>query len=425
MAHVERVSVEGFKKIEELTVEPGQFTVVTGRNNSGKTSLLEAIRLGCEPGSVDQFTHSDLVHSNGTPGRGVEKVFNRQRSESVVEVKVGDQEGLTRLRPAPVAQARAAVAQAAANLLESSAGGFEDLIRTLSDHREFEPIREEPEEGIPNLIADHIPTDSQWVRHGVSVLEVDGESYPIVEDPGTVEKAAGTFIHSLNAETGIDLAEKFDVRLSDEPEGEGITTIVPRGLVRRPSLPTEVSPDPRTSTNFVTHGTTIKPDKEEPIKTDNVGDFLREKEIVDDLKTFTLDDLIFDPEDGEKYSVPFEQMGEGFRAIVALLWELLDDDLPEVLFLEEPTTHMHPGYVREVVYFLIGLAMEEDIQLFVTTHSNDFLNDLFNENLRDDEVAFLEEEFKLFQMQDGAAKTLEYREAERSLTELYNDLRGL
>jgi len=118
-------------------------------------------------------------------------------------------------------------------------------------------------------------------------------------------------------------------------------------------------------------------------------------------------------------------MGEGFQAIVALLWELLDDDLPEVVFLEEPTTHMHPGYVREVVFFLIQLAMEEDVQLFVTTHSNDFLNDLFAENLREEEEAFLEEEFRLFQMQDGGAKTLDYREAEHSLEELMLDLRGV
>ena len=425
MAHVARVSVEGFKKIEELTVEPGQFTVVTGRNNSGKTSLLEAIRFGCEPGSIDQFTRSDVVHSNGTPDRGVEKVFNKQQNESVVGITICGEEEVTRLRPASVAQAKAAVAQAAANLLESNAGGLADLITALSDHHEFALIREDPEENIPNLIANHIHTDSRWVRQGVSVLEADGDSYPIVEDLRTVRKAAGTFIYSLNAETGIDLAEKFDVRLSDEPEGEGIKTTVPHGLVRQPSLPTEVSPDPRTSTKFVTHGTTIDPDEEDPVRVDNIGDLLREKEIVDDLKTFTLDSLIFDPEDGEKYSVPFEQMGEGFQAIVALLWELLDDDPPEVLFLEEPTTHMHPGYVREVVYFLIGLAMEEDIQLFVTTHSNDFLNDLFTENLRDDEVAFLEEEFELIQMLDGNAKVLDYRQAEQSLKDLMLDLRGL
>ncbi|ERH13276.1 MAG: hypothetical protein J07HB67_02314 [halophilic archaeon J07HB67] len=45
--------------------------------------------------------------------------------------------------------------------------------------------------------------------------------------------------------------------------------------------------------------------------------------------------------------------------------------------------------------------------------------------LRDEEVAFLEEEFELFQMQDGDAETLDYREAEESLEDLMLDLRGL
>lgn len=161
------------------------------------------------------------------------------------------------------------------------------------------------------------------------------------------------------------------------------------------------------------------------IKTDEIGDFLREKQIVDNLKTFTLDSLVFEPDDGEKYSVPFDQMGEGFRAIVGLLWELLDDDLPEVVFLEEPSTHMHPGYVRELVYFLVDLAREEDVQLFLTTHDSDLLNDLFTDNLTEEEVSFLESEFRLVQMQDGTADVMEYREAEHTLEELMLDLRGI
>lgn len=161
------------------------------------------------------------------------------------------------------------------------------------------------------------------------------------------------------------------------------------------------------------------------IKEDDIGDFLRDKQILDNLKSFSLDHLVFDPEDEEKYSVPFDQMGEGFKAIVGILWELLDDDLPEVVFLEEPDTHMHPGYVRELVYFLIDLAREEDIQLFVTTHNNDFLNDLFVDNLTDEEVEFLEDEFRLIQMQDGAADVMDYREAEHTLEELVLDLRGV
>ncbi len=184
-------------------------------------------------------------------------------------------------------------------------------------------------------------------------------------------------------------------------------------------------PENQITSAFIERSYDVGEGRDNPIKEDDIGDFLREKEILDNLKSFSLDHLVFDPEDEEKYSVPFDQMGEGFKAIVGILWELLDDNLPEVVFLEEPDTHMHPGYVRELVYFLIDLAREEDIQLFVTTHNDDFLNDLFVENLTDEEVEFLESEFRLIQMQDGAADVMDYREAEHTLEELMLDLRGL
>jgi len=436
MAHVERVSVEGFKTIAELSVEPGQFTVVTGRNNSGKTSLLEAVRLGCEPETVGKLRVFDSEGWIDTVERGIETVINRQQTESVVETTVGDTTERVRLRPASSDTARAVAAREGARLIETKDElngeqpetkdeANEELLKRIQRELESNAVGTTPGDALSDIVARYVPEDSDWIQQGVKILETGEERYPLVDDPQIGRKAAGTFLDGVRSGHGIDLAGELGLHLVDGPV-DGTKLVEPSGLAHRSDLFHESAPASRVPTKFVTHGTTVDADDDDdPVKTDDIGDFLREKGILEDLKTFTLDDLIFDPDDGEKYAVPFDQMGEGFRAIVALLWELLDDDLPEVVFLEEPTTHMHPGYVREVVYFLIQLAMEEDVQLFVTTHSNDFLNDLFVENLREEEVAFLEEEFKLFQMQDGGAKTLDYREAEHSLTELYNDLRGI
>ena len=425
MAHVERVSVEGFKPIAELSVEPGQFTVVTGRNNSGKTSLLEAVRLGCEPETVGKLRVFDSEGWIETVERGIETVINRQQTESVVETTVGDTTERVRLRPASNDTARAVAAREAARLIETKDEKDGKLLERIRSELESNAVGNTPGDALSDIVARYVPENSNWIQQGVKILETGEERYRLVDDPQIGRKAAGTFLDRVRSEHGVDLAGELGLRLVDGPV-DGTKLVEPSGLAHRSDLFHESAPASRVPTKFVTHGTTVDADDDDdPVKTDDIGDFLREKEILEDLKTFTLDDLIFDPDDGEKYAVPFDQMGDGFRAIVALLWELLDDDLPEVVFLEEPTTHMHPGYVREVVYFLIQLAMEEDVQLFVTTHSNDFLNDLFAENLREEEVAFLEEEFKLFQMQDGGAKTLDYREAEESLEELMLDLRGL
>jgi len=97
----------------------------------------------------------------------------------------------------------------------------------------------------------------------------------------------------------------------------------------------------------------------------------------------------------------------------------------EIVLLEEPDTHMHAGYVREVVYFLIDLAREEDVQLFITTHDSDFINDFFTENLTDEEEAYLEDEFSLLRMEEDGAVVEDYETARENLKDLHLDLRGI
>ncbi len=421
MAHVERVSVEGFKTIAELSVEPGQFTVVTGRNNSGKTSLLEAVRLGCEPETMLEFQRGADSPFVSNSQSGVRDIVNRHNDQVTVQTIIDDRLEELEIQTVSEEKARETFARVIADGIEQRYEGEGTLSEAIHKNQDVNSQHPGPE--LTEQIRKHVRWGNLEASNHLVKISKDEEKYSIIDARRTAYNLERNFVlEKLTSWLDNDELKNIGVEVTEGESGD-------RPAYRYSSTEFDTLPDgtlpSHLPTKFVTHGTTVDADDDDPVKTDDIGDFLREKGILEDLKTFTLDDLIFDPDDGEKYAVPFDQMGDGFRAIVALLWELLDDDLPEVVFLEEPTTHMHPGYVREVVYFLIQLAMEEDVQLFVTTHSNDFLNDLFAENLREEEVAFLEEEFKLFQMQDGGAKTLDYREAEESLEELMLDLRGL
>lgn len=421
MPHLEHVSVEGFKKIDRLAFDPGQFTVVTGRNNSGKTSLLEGINFGCDPRALLEYTRDRDDRFNRAP-IDLSSYINQGHDASDVELKTGS-DGVTVEFSLPSRSDRIeAVCQSGADLLERQFEGDRSLSQVISEQT---TTQQQSQVSLEERLRRYVERTTTEGDLPVFEVIVDGESYTFFGGDFFSPPVISGFTMDVLAES---MPKKVLSNLGVEVESQDqsvlkITTNYPRFTHPFP----DSAPESNVRTRFIADFSLphSSEDDNDPVRVDRVGDFLREKRVVDDLKTFTLDDLVFDPEDGEKYSIPFEQMGEGFKAIVGLLWELLDDDLPDVVFLEEPTTHMHPEYVREVVYFLIGLAMDEDIQLFVTTHSNDFLNDLFTETLTDEEVAFLEDEFQLVQMQDGGAKLLDYRQAEKSLTELYNDLRGL
>jgi predicted ATP-dependent endonuclease of OLD family len=42
---IQRVHIENFRSIEELDFSPGQYCVLIGENNSGKTNILRALNL--------------------------------------------------------------------------------------------------------------------------------------------------------------------------------------------------------------------------------------------------------------------------------------------------------------------------------------------------------------------------------------------
>jgi predicted ATPase len=400
MAHLEHVSVEGFKKIEQLSLDVGQFTVVTGRNNSGKSSLLEAAAVATTPSQID-----DVIEVRPA-------TINRESDAASVSVGTEDSEWEVRLEVPSEEQAFRHLVEMSEPILKRR------LVSKFSESAvSDESVRRTVEENLHESLLDAVEATGVTLSRGIVEIHLDNQVYP--------QATGGADIRSIITYSYKDLREKISEPQSDTPDSSRIKLV---SLLLDGDLGGDIG-ETKLKTSFFNLPQKIWnsnfSDEIDVIKTDEIGDFLREKQIVDNLKTFTLDSLVFEPDDGEKYSVPFDQMGEGFRAIVGLLWELLDDDLPEVVFLEEPSTHMHPGYVRELVYFLVDLAREEDVQLFLTTHDSDLLNDLFTDNLTQEEVSFLESEFRLVQMQDGTADVMEYREAEHTLEELMLDLRGI
>jgi predicted ATPase len=73
---------------------------------------------------------------------------------------------------------------------------------------------------------------------------------------------------------------------------------------------------------------------------------------------------------GGESMVPAAACGLGLQDLLVLLYFVLVDKEP-LLLIEEPESHMHPDMQRRLLTFVRD---ETDKQLFVTTHSNVFLN---------------------------------------------------
>ncbi|MDP3978809.1 MAG: ATP-binding protein [Pseudomonas sp.] len=82
--------------------------------------------------------------------------------------------------------------------------------------------------------------------------------------------------------------------------------------------------------------------------------------------------VIFDR--GFKYSEAFA--GSGEVAIVSVVVKVLSAARYALVLLDEPETSLHPGAQRELLRFLLGEIKRKHLQVVVSTHSIEFLEDL-------------------------------------------------
>ncbi|PSN93307.1 hypothetical protein B9Q06_12325 [Candidatus Marsarchaeota G2 archaeon ECH_B_2] len=170
----------------------------------------------------------------------------------------------------------------------------------------------------------------------------------------------------------------------------------------------------------------ITQSEEKSIKAHIVQEWLLGHRVIRGLERFDFDGLVFRGEEG-LYTVPLEHMGDGFKALVALVATLNPGD---IVLLEEPELHMHPGYIRELLEYLVSL-------LHGHPHTVLYSHPLTRRrgmparrpNTLGKNTGFLEKEFNLTRLTSVNTQTLSDtnndEEAQSALNGLLLDLRGI
>lgn len=444
MTQIQDIRISGFKGIDELEVETGDFTVITGKNNTGKTSLLESIDLLFNPKNIADFGEQvgSLINAkHDTCSISCQYQPDPQASLGDFESD-GDNAGLSNTETREVGLRY----PKSDELIDLFVNSILDVIsnspksghyinrfqRQKLEKNESEKVSNTLTETLRDVITGLSERDiSSKIDGNAIIVSVDGEEYPFIylgeyyDDVRSdiIDEAKDRVIEDLQSEGLDELIENPDYltrALHDK--------LVPRFGSGRfvGEKPPEIEGVKLLSDSIPLSKGDINMDKQNAaIRLSNIEEYMKENNIAEDLVTLSLDQLVFE-EDGEKYQVPYNFMGSGFQAITGLLWELSDQSHKgDILLLEEAETHMHPGYVGKLVYRLVEIAMSKGIQVFATTHNIDFIKAFFSENLKDGENSYLEDEFKLLQLSEPVEQVYDYSQAQRHTEELQLDLRGL
>ncbi|MEZ3114499.1 AAA family ATPase [Halobaculum sp. MBLA0147] len=383
MSHVERVHISDFKCLSEVDLECGQFNVLTGRNGTGKTSILEAIRLAHDPTALESYRSA------------VGNLIAVGEKSLSVELTTVDDSLRFQLDCPDASETHSLMAEAAVGhtMIEKPS----ELVFLSSYY---------------NDIGEHV----EWIEDMFQKTETE----PVNMAVRVQTEDYDDFFVSLGSSVTISLSEMGD--RPESPYEDNTEGVHIRRFGEFTGEPPAVEPirlvDPAGQTP-------VRSPEDSELRRVRVRDFLREHDILPNLESFGFDELVFD-ENGSHHSIPYEFLGEGTKTVVEVVWQLLaEEEIPDVILLEEPENHLHPGYVKELVVFLIEFAREEDVQLFVTTHNVDFLTEFFNDATVGDHTDWLREEFRLIQTTELSPKQFDYERAREHVEDLQLDLRGL
>ena len=398
--YLQKVEIDDFKCIDHLEFEPTKINLIVGRNNTGKTSLLDAIRIPHDARVVDAYNNLQHMIFSGKESAKIRCKFDstetnaeiRQSNEKTfpLEFKKKIFEGLEVYFKNEKRDLTATIKEKIGLILEDKSS--KDLMKSLQtksigisvndDNRVYSPFEKK------FTILEKIETLAEKIFKAVSKEKNNASK---IEDPHF--SLTLPLIISLQGPRQSEMTDQIIfIDCLEMPEKKDI-------------------------------------DEKDAIRIKEIEDFIRSKNIIEGLVKFDLDYLIFD-HNGKKESIPFEFMGGGFQAMIGILWGLSSpNSTNKIILMEEPDRGMHPGFISQLMKMIIQFSRERKMQFFITTHNTDFIDMFFDKDMDAGMKKYLEKNLSIFRMsikkKHVIPEYLPYKEAVEYRDKLFSDLRGI
>ncbi|MFB6186755.1 MAG: ATP-dependent endonuclease [Halobacteriaceae archaeon] len=342
---ITRWSIEGYKSIQSVDIEPSDLNIFIGRNNSGKSNLIDSF--------TDYISIFDQRRDDLETGEWFERRVMGKDTENVITFDVG---------------------------FELSEDEHSDLIDNLVDYHD-----------VPNEIAD------EWREYGY-FRSIDHQ-FTISENGFNSDTLSVNFEEEM-----IDVSEALDPQharvlvLSELPERDYERTSLryhaPQGIryVINTALDSWANIDPFRESEH-------RQRAEQVTELDEVGENLAQvlhtlrnnhpeewtrideayTEIMEGVRRlhtpmYGVETTVEVDEEGFAENFELSEISSGSQEILILITKIvLAEGNADLLLIEEPELHLHPG-AQKKIFELIQDVSETSPQVFVSTHSEVMVN---------------------------------------------------
>jgi len=400
ITHINKLSVHNFRAIRELNYVPKQINILTGRNNTGKTALLDAIAFNI-PGYIhEEIENYDIdgpvdficcgeKNANITSNLNTVKIFPDASifikehgeifSEYFEKVFTNINEVLVKDEIKKIFQKDDFRKEYIGLIFEyfdfiifSSDFGYAIcpyLKQRINWGKQYEAFSKKMDNKLKNLIKkfEHA-TELQKSERLNSVF------YRVALDPGIIFLRDQPFQEKKN----VVKISHFDKLSFREISEEDLITL---------------------------------------------EDFIKNNNVVKNLRRLSQKDIVYQNADNSLITIPIQAHGDGFVSLLNSIRYILKAK-NGILIIEEPENHLHPRYVDIFVENLFEYSKKLNVQVFMSTHSIDLIRSALKYPETDDEKEMLLISKMTSDGQNVEKFDYTVNEGLKVIDELYLDLRG-
>jgi len=411
MQYAKKLYIENFRCIDKLEISLNNMNIFVGRNNTGKTSIIEALTLILTSFKKykDVLGEEILNTIRGSPEYLVK--HNSEYANISLEFEDGVNTSMYMIKKPESAKKiplKDIFIETYEQLLTTSAEeDFNATIRRLKRDIEYLTLKRETEYFTSERDIEY-PTQSRVLHLRRKLEEM-----------------------TKNKDNYIELYRR---KLEEELRLAGVTLVnenilnsfLFRGHDRKIFYNEEILEAMEKKIGYVYIRTYRAEDLLEYLEENNIGALVDLLEILRKNVNYLVDyrrGLLLIRQNHGQVWVPARVVGDGLKALIEVVAPIYMG--ASYVIIEEPEIHMHPGYLNAYVNELLNALEKPSVQLFMTTHSIEFLDILLSKL---SERGLLEKLnlIRLYRAEDG----IDYEElnGEEALKErdlIKGDLRGI
>jgi len=401
---IENIEIKDFKGIDALEFKPKKLNFIVGRNNTGKSSILQAINMVFNPIRASFYSMpTKLINFHSKYSETIIQTSEKKRYSIKIE-KADENETMYQFKK---------------DLVDSIGANFHKL-----DKKFDETLRVEIENKISESINKELVSFLTKESIAITINDKNKKIYyqlfrrdsrrVLIDFIKSILEYLKSKIHPNKSEIS-HIERRLLLDASSIAFG-----IEERNMKHEMKENNVLLIEDALMNYFIIVG------DQEIDRINKVEKFLKEYNIIDGLERLSLEEVLF--VNGEK--IPFEFLGDGSKAIIGLLWSISSKEISDrVILLDEPENHMHPGYIKELLKILIRFSKEFNIQFFIATHNIDFINMIFDKDLTQEEKDYLQKEVFVMRMEKIKDYTspvkFNYEDSKNNIEKMSSDLRGI